>query len=214
MLFTAMITQNETDNINNVKDLIFPRNSEPCGKSWEDWTIEWWKWLLSFPKDINPAFDLDGKIFHITPNDREIWFLVGTIGGVAERYYKVDSQKPVLFPIFNYIVSFADEPKAKEDKDLVNIVARDIDNIPTPFVSINGQSLNSLLQYRVSTEVFDLDLPESNLVTNEACSTKAASDGYWLILKPLAPGKYDIRCNGSCSSGKTSIDIIWHVTAF
>ncbi len=208
-----MITQFDTNPTNNVSNLVFPRNAKPSGKSWESWTIEWWKWLLSFPKKVSPVFDLRGDIFHNTPNNARIWFLVGTIGGVAERYYELDSQKPILFPIFNYVVSFADEPKAKDENDLVDIAARDIDNIPTPFVSINQQNLGSIGQYRVRTKAFDLALPEDNLVTGEPCLTKAVSDGYWLLLKPLAPGKYDVRCNGSCSSGKTTIDITWHITA-
>jgi hypothetical protein len=207
-----MSTQFDTNQTNNVKNLIFPRNFNPSSRSWERWTIEWWQWLLSFPKEVSPVFDSNGDIFHNTPNNTKIWFLAGTIGGVAERYYELDSQKPILFPIFNYIVSFADEPKAKDEKDLVVIVSRDIDSIPTPFVSINQQNLGPIGQYRVKTGAFDLVLPKNNLVTGIPCTTKAVSDGYWLMLKPLTPGKYDIRCTGSCSSGKTSIDITWHIT--
>jgi hypothetical protein len=212
LLMLSMNLSSRSHTANAISDLIYPRTSYPMGRTWEYWTQEWWRWFLSFSKKDNPAFDSSGKIFQELDNHPDIWFLAGTIGGIAERDYHLNSQKPVLCPIFNYIVSFADEPEAESVGDLSSKVRKDIDNIALPFVSINNYQLESVELYRVQTPYFDLQLPEDNLILDKKCNTGAVADGYWLFLKPLPSGNYDIHCNGSCSSGKTTVDITWHLT--
>jgi hypothetical protein len=206
-MYSVIVIPNEY----NYEELIYPRSFNPLGVSWELWTSKWWKWLLSYPRSANPAFDSNGELFQMTLNHPIVWFLVGTIGGKAERHYKLDRGKPVLFPIINYIVSFADEPLLHTEKDLTEKARIDIDDIAKPFVSINNWNIRDIGQYRVQSPVFDLTLPEDNLVVEKACTTRAVSDGYWLFLRPPGPGNYVIRCGGSCSSGKTSVEISWHI---
>jgi hypothetical protein len=55
-------------------------------------------------------------------------------------------------------------------------------------------------------------LPDNNVVEATPGHTRAVSDGYWVFLQPLAPGKHKIFATGSCSSGKTKVDVIFHVT--
>ena len=55
---------------------LFARNQKPFGKTWEQWTIEWWQWLLSYPKEINPAYPGTGLSFAIHNNN--VIFLAGS----------------------------------------------------------------------------------------------------------------------------------------
>lgn len=44
------------------RDLIFPFNANMYGKSYDEWTKEWWKWLLSFNCATFPGFDATGAL--------------------------------------------------------------------------------------------------------------------------------------------------------
>ena len=58
---------------------VFTRQENPFGKTWEQWTIEWWHWLLSIPKQNNPALDETGENFAVNfnNNDNNVIFLAG-----------------------------------------------------------------------------------------------------------------------------------------
>ena len=46
------------ENYDEMKSLpisIFPIESKPYGLSYGDWSVRWWKWLLSIPKSDNPS---------------------------------------------------------------------------------------------------------------------------------------------------------------
>ena len=36
---------------------MYDNESQIFGKSYEDWTAEWWKWAYSIPINENPAYD-------------------------------------------------------------------------------------------------------------------------------------------------------------
>ena len=62
---------------------LFARNEKPFGDSWEQWTTKWWQWLLSIPKDVNPALDNTGELFSLATQDKnsKVIFLPGNLGG-------------------------------------------------------------------------------------------------------------------------------------
>ena len=59
---------------------VFTRQENPFGKTWEQWTIEWWHWLLSIPKQNNPALDETGENFAVNfnNNDNNVIFFTWT----------------------------------------------------------------------------------------------------------------------------------------
>src|SRR3989442_9792432 len=71
----------QTESVNSV---IYPPDSKPYGKTYADWTAEWWEWFISIPTDKNPINDPTGERCdeqQVAP----VWFLVGSGGGKAER---------------------------------------------------------------------------------------------------------------------------------
>jgi hypothetical protein len=48
----------------------------PFGKSYGDWTAEWWKWQLKLPATNHPAFSLDGANCDAGQSGK-VWFLTG-----------------------------------------------------------------------------------------------------------------------------------------
>jgi hypothetical protein len=202
----------KSDNKNGIlNERMYSRNDKPYGKSWEEWTSKWWQWLLSIPKESNPGIDTTGEKFDANQNDPNVVFLVGTFGGSAERNYTIYAGKSILFPIINFTTSYIEEPFLKTESELKSRAKQDIDDIVNKEAVVDGMKLQDIEKYRVQSPVFDLTYPENNVFELSSGSTRAISDGYWVFLKPLSPGMHDIHAVGSCSSGKTRVDITWHL---
>ncbi len=194
------------------RSLFYCRKEHPFGVSWEEWCCRWWKWALSIPRESNPGIDSTGEKYFLNPQWESVIFLVGTFGGRAQRSYKIPGGKSIFLPIINFETSFNEEPYLQSEEDLLSRVRRDIDDIIRRELIIDGNRVVNLDAFRITTDVFDLILPEDNVFGVKPGFTRAASDGYWAFLKPLPLGQHTIRASGACSSGKTTVDITWQIT--
>jgi hypothetical protein len=192
---------------------LYSRNEKPFGQSWEEWTIKWWQWLLSISRNHNPGLDQTGENFNVNQVDPNVLFLAGVLAGSApvERTITIHPGKAVLFPIINFITSYAEEPSLKSEQELLLCAKSNIDDIAKKEASINGINFTDLEKYRVQSKAFTITFPEDNIYGLEPGPTIGASDGYWIFLKPLETGKYDIRTAGSCLSGRITINVILHL---
>ena len=59
--------------------------------------------------------------------------------------------------------------------------------------------------------MFTIDFPEGNIFGVQAGPSMAASDGFWIMLKPLPPGEHTINFGGSFGPEFT-IDITYHIS--
>jgi hypothetical protein len=80
-------------------------------------------------------------------------------------------------------------------------VKRDEDSIVLKECFVNGERIPA---QRVMSEpqVFELEIKKVNVVDAPAGLTRASADGYWVFLKPLPVGKYEITFRGSCEFGR------------
>lgn len=187
-------------------EYLFSRGDHPLGRSWEEWTCQWWKWILSIPRTDNPGYDKTGE--RISKNQHsDVLFLPGTFGGVAERNISIPANKPILLPVINCTTSFAEAPRLKTESQLMEFVKSQIDDIGIKHASLDGIELKNMEQYRVRSQIFDVFFPEDNVYNVKSGQTRAASDGFWLFLKPLSPGLHQIHTNGSCLLGKIRIEV-------
>jgi len=193
------------------KELVFPPDSNPYGVSYAEWTARWWQWILSLQIESHPAIDQTGENCKLNQNG-PVWFLAGTVGGVAHRSCSISSGLALLLPVLNHGGTLADEPTFKSDDDLQLHARREMDVISELEVNIDGMNINGLEEYRVQTPVFDVVLPKNNLFGGIPGPTKGVADGYWLFIKPFALGKHKIHCFGSCRAGKVIIGIDWDIT--
>src|SRR5438093_206116 len=82
---------------------VLPINSTPYGKTYGEWSAEWWKWAYSLPVDQNPFFDETGCEHGANGQSGPVWFLTGVVNvsGTAERGCTVPAGKALFFPILN-----------------------------------------------------------------------------------------------------------------
>jgi hypothetical protein len=196
-------------NNRSVESLLFPSDSKPYGLTISQWTIKWWRWLLSIPKDKNPALDISGTNLSEGQNDPNVWFLAGTLGGAVDRTCKIPLGKAILMPVINYRCSFADEPTINTEEELTLKCKKEIDDIKNLSFQIDDMFVTDLSSYRICSPLFDVHLGENNIENKILCDnrfdTKMVSDGYWIFLKPLNIGSHKLISSGSCRSGKIMI---------
>ncbi|HJU84890.1 MAG TPA: hypothetical protein VJ551_00210 [Nitrososphaeraceae archaeon] len=189
---------------------LFAPNSRPFGRTYAEWTAKWWQWALSIPKTENPLVDENGESCAINQNG-PVWFLAGTLKGPAERSCTIPVDRAILFPVINFEASVA-EGDGTKDEELVARAKFEMDQITNIRAMICGTSVNELKQYRIQSPPFNVTLPADNVLGLPAQTTKMISEGYWLFLKPLEPGNYDLYSFGSCLAGRIRIGISYHLS--
>jgi hypothetical protein len=189
---------------------LYAPDTMPFGRTYSDWTARWWEWVLSIPKTENPLIDENGKNCTINQSG-PVWFLAGTLKGSAERACTIPADKAILIPVINYEASVA-EGDGIRDEELAARAKFEMDQITNMQAMFNGTRVKELHQYRIQSPPFNVRLPVDNVLGLPAQTTKMMSEGYWLFLKPLEPGKHDLHCFGSCLAGKIKIGSSYHLT--
>jgi hypothetical protein len=189
---------------------LYAPDSKPFGRTYAEWTASWWQWFLSIAKTENPLVDGDGK--NCANNQSgPVWFLVGTLKGHTERSCAIPADKAILFPVINFEASVA-EGDGTKDEELAARAKFEMDQITDMRAMISGINVNDLKQYRIQSPPFNVTLPTDNVLGLPAQTTKMISEGYWLFLKPLEPGNYDLHSFGSCLAGRIKIGVSNHLT--
>lgn len=159
-------------------------------------TAKWWQWAMSTSKANSPVADSTGA--HCAVNQTgDVWFLAGGYGSSKiRRTCTVPAGKALFFPLINMVywptrgtATFTCE-RAKDLAALNNDAALDL------FADIDGAALPHLKQYRIASEqCFDVFAR----VPPPQDSYKAypsATDGYWLLVGPLASGRHVLKFGG------------------
>jgi hypothetical protein len=189
---------------------LFAVNSRPFGRTYAEWTAKWWQWVLSIAKTENPLVDYTGK--NCANNQSgPVWFLAGTLKGPAERSCIIPADKAILFPVINVEASVA-EGDGTTHEELAARTKFEMDQITNMQVTFSGTNVSELKHYRIKSPPFNVTLPADNVLGLPAQTTKMTSEGYWLFLKALEPGKYDLHSFGSCLAGRIKIGISYHLT--
>ncbi|MBV9175960.1 MAG: hypothetical protein JO327_11385 [Nitrososphaeraceae archaeon] len=192
---------------------VFTADSKPYGKTYGEWTAEWWKWLLSIPKPDNPAADTTGKNCALKQTGT-VWFLTGTYGGTNERTCTIPAGKAILINIIDVICSYA-EHHLKTEPELRACAKADQDKVTTTSLTVDGAQINPV---RLQSPLFTVTLPPNNALGLQPQTTPAISDGYWVFLQPLPPGSHTIHSSGSLvdftTTGTTNFasEAIYHIT--
>lgn len=190
---------------NHFKSAVFSPDSEVFGMTYTEWTVRWWQWLLSVPREYSPATDISGLYASQNQDVPNVWFLAGTFGGHAERTCTIPSGKAIFMPIINYECSLAGTPGISDEIQLEPMCKKEIDDIKDVSFQIDGLLISDLSLYRVCSPLFDVHLTENNILNVSSGNTKMITDGFWIFLKPPTIGRHSLITFGSCQSGKINV---------
>jgi hypothetical protein len=175
--------------------LLYSRTDSPLGQTWEKWVESWWTWCYYDPYGENPADDRTGKLSSKGQVLHDVWYLAGTFGGKAQRTCQVPKGMSIFFPIINDLISFHTDQHLKTESELHAYAKADLDHTLLLAAKVDGCELQNLNSYRVHSSLFQITLPVE-AGRSAPVRTQAVSDGYWIFLKPLAPGEHKIEFMG------------------
>jgi hypothetical protein len=191
----------------------FPINSNPLGTSYADWTIKWWQWLTSIPKDINPAYDETGQYLHVNQTNAYVTFLCQVFDGaksIPTRRSSVIKKRFFFLPIMTWIS--IEGIDGENDEKLMNIARAKMDKINKLELLINGIDFSKdLNKNRVITDFFCINLPENNIFDMPHGTKKCVSDGYWIFFE-VNSEKLICNTDSLCSSGKNRIAVNYELS--
>lgn len=199
--------------VNKASEIDFYTPSEiPFGLTFGQWTVKWWQWVFSSPGIKNPILDNDGRHAGVNQSG-PVWFLGGTFGEnrIPDRTTTIPYGKAILFPVINYEMNSLEDPNMRDEKQLLDHVCRDVDDIVITETLIDGVKIPAC-RIKSDPPTFDLLMMPNNCLRIAPGRTMAAADGYWVFLKPLLPGMHEIYFHGACSAGTRNATAFYHLT--
>jgi hypothetical protein len=194
---------------------LFTVDDLPYGKTYGNWTVKWWQWILGIPKSVSPIIDRTGEYTAVNQQDRDVLFLAGKlaeeVSSIPQRYCKVSREKSILVPVINCETNPLENPELKTSKDIVDIVRHDEDSIIQAQCYLDGRKI-PVQRITSDPEIFEVRLAEDNIFdVKGGGTTQASADGYWAFLKPLERGEHTISFQGSCENGRLHSGAIYRI---
>jgi hypothetical protein len=189
---SLMMNENPTYSLDN----------KPEGKNYSQWTGEWWKFVLSQGAIDNPFSEN-------TPGSPVYFF--GTpfkyVTKTPAYEYDIPKGTPALFAVANHFVYSVDDSY----ENLLDRANRYVNSVTHKIATIHeeGHTVTPLTPVRAYTVVNGIKHTEkfrkgSHDTTEkgkpgeikDGTVLKAVADGYWVFLKSLTKGKYEVRTYG------------------
>jgi hypothetical protein len=162
------------------------------GRTQAMYTMRWWTWANRRRPGARPYQDPTGAQCGWEQSG-PVWFLAGTDGtDRARRTCTVPADKHLLLPVIHMLAHSAPGKPLTCTQARAQAAANN-EHLAQARVEIDGTVLEPGAANRVrSSECFDA-FPDAPYLDSTASYGTAASDGYWLMLRPLAPGRHTIR---------------------
>jgi len=173
---------------------VLPRKSAPYGKSYGEWSAQWWKWGMSLPVQGHPFIDSPG--FDVTEGQSgDVWFLGAPFGTVA-RTCTIPSGKALFLGVVNAEASNLEGlgDTEAEQRATAEFLA---DHILNPSCTIDGVVVANISSYRVSSPQFTFTAPSPWIFGDTGGTGTSVSDGYFVMLAPLSVGQHTIHLGGA-----------------
>lgn len=198
-------------------------HTKPAGQSYGRWAAEWWQWVLGIPGAVNPLTDTTGE--HCAQRQVDsVWFLAGSFSTEPVlRSCEIPAGKSLFFPLINSAYgAFLNDPPATRTEEFVRAAASCTEAAQIS-VSIDGFEVPQPTRFFTGASgslspLFNVQLPPLNLfgvdesIVPELVLSPSGEQGYYLFVRPLAPGDHVVRWVASgCLPGLTQ-DISYQLT--
>jgi hypothetical protein len=112
--------------------------------------------------------------------------------------------------VINYEANQLEFPELRSFEDIVDRVKLEEESITEKTCYVNGISIPPQ-RVRSDPIIFELRLRTDNVANVKGGNAHVSADGYWIFLKPLLPGNYDISFHGSCRFGRVYSGARYHI---
>lgn len=184
-----------------VPELYLPKQ-RVAGGTQSDWSKEYWRWSKSYPKGKGPSDDPSGTLC-ASGQSQQIWFLTGSSDHKpVRRQCTIPAGRPIFFPVLaSHAEAVSDAATCRTLQGMLNSHTLGTRKMQ---VLLDSRPLPEILpRWRQTTDCFTLRKSDGEHL--------AASDGYWLALKPLPLGKHTIKFSGEMERDGFSQDVYYDV---
>ncbi len=185
------------------------------GKTIAEWTTDWTQWATSFSVPNDPFTDSTGAFANMNQSG-PVFFIAGTLGGSAQRTFKVPTNTYLLLPMLNVSFSQAELGDfSLTETEIRDFVTGLVDEVDSLHASVDGVDIENLFDHREESPAFSYNAAVDNIFgAPSGNSGITVSDGYWLMIAPLAPGEtHVINFGGGVSSFDFNVDVTATITA-
>jgi hypothetical protein len=196
-------------------DKVFAVAEKVEGKTRTEWNVLWCRWAFGIKRDRNPITDKTGQ-FAAEGQTGPVWFLGGNLGGTTVRKLDIPAGKPIFLPVV-YQFLFGDQSSERQLQFDAKTLIDEAKDSTDMEILLDGQPINNLKDYRVATGAFLLKFPDllDAVLPVLSGTKKFASDGYWVMLKPLSKGEHTLRVKARVrkkDDSQYNEDITYHIT--
>lgn len=172
-----------------IESLVVLPDQTVAGQTLPDYANFWWQWALSMPDRESAIVDTTGA-FCGNGQSGPVWFLAGGYGSSKiRRACTIPADRHLFFPIINVVQNLF--PATLADCQAIRAeAARNNDTYVYLKVLLDGEALTEPQRFRIaSADCFDpfARTPADAQAPRDAL---AATDGYWIMLRPLPPGPH------------------------
>jgi len=163
------------------------------GKSLGEYANLWWQWASSMPALESPVKDMTGIKCDVNQKG-QVWFLAGGYGSSKiTRKCSIPKGNHLFFPVINMLYFPSGIGTSLTCDAAKASVTINNDYLRSFIVTIDKHKIVNPVLHRYSTpDCFDLlGWPPKNI--NSPTVYPSATDGYWVMLKPLSLGTHKIK---------------------
>jgi hypothetical protein len=206
---------------------VYPTTAKPFGKSYAQWSEEWWKWALALPVAGHP-FDPSNEGCNSADQSGSVWFLASS-SPEGDRSCTIPADTALFLGLANVECSSLETPLfpepfgfgalTKETQHECATFYADHIVVDSLFCTIDGEPVPNLGSYLVVSPQFTFHAPRRWIFGKKGGTGTAVSAGYFLMIKPLSFGTHELDCGGSlhfseAEGGPLTLDFgnIYHLT--
>jgi len=172
--------------------MLLPPDGQVDGETFGALTSRWWQWSEHMP--VAPFLDPDGRLCELG-QEGPVWFLAGTDGSFdAMRTCTIPADRHLFVPLITRAVGAGEpgETEALSCTQKQQRAANFVDHVYTGLVLLDGRPIGQYQRMRAAGE---------SCFTLTSNDPAVATDGYWLMLKPLPPGQHTLAIAAAYREG-------------
>ena len=169
---------------------VFSKDSAPYGIPYGGWLAKWWQWSFSIPSAQHPRDAYTPEKCTLN-QEGPVWFLADQLGGQEERTCTIPAGKAIFVPLLVGECDYS-SPDVKSDEALRRC-AMEGNEYGVIEATVDGMKVKSLEQYRTQSGFFNITIPEDNIYDAPVGTFRALTDGLFVFLGTLPPGKHDVH---------------------
>jgi hypothetical protein len=191
LYFLVAFSSNNFVKGDNINPHIYSITSSPYGTSYQQWTAKFWQWLYSLTKAQHPRENYTPEKC-ANGQQGPVWFLDAPLSGKEVRTCTIPAGKSILAAVLNGQCDTADST-LHNDKDVRNC-ATEGNNYGVISGTLDGVGIKNLDTYRIDSGFYNVTHGTDNIYEEqEGGPFRAFTDGYFVFLEPLPPGKHELH---------------------